>query len=393
MQPLSPKLIFSVADGRLPQNESIRGTLQQPLAKWSREDVRSAREAVKSYRSLHQQYTNSVVEVKRINSKPSVPLEALQKAESERDQLKQRFDKDGKLTWQSLGHVLEKGRLEAMKDLSDYLLNLLDYFRLAVVTLEKIEPDLREMRRYVSDKERGQVTEAQQLQQNLNSQEDPSQAALRRRAGAKQEAIPEPVSSNPSFKNLPIISNHDVRRDKARWQISVNSRSREIQILTEKGEKLVLLIDDLLTAIKANKNREGVKLKFIWNNKEEKMDEIVFASQMERDLFYENIVFSKRGMLSNRQFISTRKSSQQDHLKVFMGTWNMGNGIPPYDANLNHWAPKNLFGAASLPTSPRQINFVFLLNRFSYVIFLRHVRVLLPRSRVSATSGICLSGR
>jgi hypothetical protein len=315
--------------------------LQQPLAKWSREDVRSAREQVKSYRSLHQQYTNSVTEVKRINSKPSVPLDLLQKAELERDQLKQRFDKDSKLTWQSMGHVLEKGRLEAMKDLSDYLLNLLDYYRLAIATLEKIEPDLKEMRRYVSDKERGQQTEAQQLQENLKSQEDPSQ---RRRAGAKQEAIPEPVTGNTTLKNLPIVTVHDVRRDKSRWQVSVNARSREIQVLTDKGEKLVLLIDDLLTAIKANKNREGVKLKFIWNSKEEKIDQLVFPSQMERDLFYENLVFAKRGMLSNRQFVTSRKSSQVDLLKVFMGTWNMGNGIPPYEANLNHWAPKDLFG-------------------------------------------------
>lgn len=316
--------------------------------------MRAAREQVKSYRALHQQYASAVGEVKKINSKPSVPLDQLQKAESERDALKSRFEKDGKLVWQSMGHVLEKGRLEAMKDLSDYLLNLLDYFRLAVVTLEKIEPDLREMRRYVSDKERGQLTEAQQLQKNLDSLDDPANA--KRRAGAKPETITTSASGVDIVKDLPIISTHDVRRDKARWQVTVNARTREVQVLTEKGEKIVTLVDDLLSVIKARKNREGVKLKFVWNNKDEKIDQIVFPSQLERDLFYENLVFTKRSMLSNVQFVTARRTSQQDILKVFMGTWNMGNGIPPYDTDLNHWAPKNLFGIlkpASLSPFPR----------------------------------------
>ena len=90
-----------------------------------------------------------------------------------------------------------------------------------------------------------------------------------------------PNSRASSFRTLcfaQLASNHthDVRRDKSRLQVSLNAKSREIQFLSDKGERVVMQVDDLLSLIKANKNREGVKLKFVWNNKDENSIKLFF---------------------------------------------------------------------------------------------------------------------
>jgi len=61
------------------QIEAINTVLTNPLLRWSRDDVRAAKEQSKNYKALHQTYTDSVYEVKKINSKQSVPLNVLQK--------------------------------------------------------------------------------------------------------------------------------------------------------------------------------------------------------------------------------------------------------------------------------------------------------------------------
>jgi hypothetical protein len=231
----------------------------------------------------------------------------------------------------------------------------------------------------------------QALQDNITRTEQERQAS-RKRAGRLEP--PRPVdesilSEAVTIKNFPLTVMYDVRRDRTRSQLSLNIKTRQISISSEsvrilvviiracrnarvlltlklhQGERLNAPVDDILTLIKASKNSEGTKLKFLWSGtKESKLESFVFNSQMDREQFYESFMFAKKGSL--RYLTTNHRAISVEDLKVFCGTWNMGmicwrftatssfltsnfvpfrtgDAAPPYEVNLNAWLPKDEF--------------------------------------------------
>jgi hypothetical protein len=333
-----------VQNGKIKYNDQINAKLCDPMLNFIRSDVREARLTKKKYDKLHYIYQTAVEKVKEINQSSKVVLSKLQEAEAERDSLKEIFEKNGKSTSMYLLQTYETSKCNIITHLCDYLEAMMEYHSHAYRTLEKIMTDIKKYRELAKKKreELKKLEEANQIVKtqwvkgaaNKNKLLNPRTVAV---SSVRLSGTDRPGYELPSSILFDVVR---VSRRPEKYNMCLNFDKRTLGIRNEKtGETFEVPIDNLLQVIKSHKHSKCIK--FRWRGRETKFDPYSFQSATEREKFYEAFWFMKSGF--TREVLLSRKPPTTRDIKIFCGSWNIGDAPPPYDTPLDCWIPKEQF--------------------------------------------------
>jgi hypothetical protein len=332
-------------------NEQLTLKLCDRMSNFINVEVKEARLMQKKYEKMHLIYQHSIDKVKMINQSSKVVLSKLQEAEAQRDQLKEMFEKTGKMTMHHLTMTIEKSKCDLMSELAELMEAMMEFHNKASKTLEKMIADVQTSRSY-ADKKREQLKKLEEGVPEMMSKKQwtrvsakPSvvtarPASLTRAVGAPSLSAVAPIEA--SAMEIPEIVKFEVTksgRKPERQTFILDIEKRILSIHTDKtGEKYDYPLDKLLQLVPSRRQPRQTKLR--WQGREEKLDRYNFLSILDRDRFHEAYWFAKLRQV-REVILSTRQPVVSRDLKVFCGTWNAGDAPPPYDVPLDSWIPKD----------------------------------------------------
>lgn len=305
-----------------------------------KEEVKSARAISDNYNKLHRSYSNSSQKVNQINRDKKVQLADLAVAEKKRDDLKEEWERDGRVGLQSLEHVYDKSKSTLMFALAEYVQSQLDMHTTAMTTLTKVQAHLGELVHFATQQEALQKSSVVQLQSTLKQEEK-----------MQREIDSAPRSLHPSLLSAAAAQDLYASRCplQASWDAKREGRSSKTNVGFDVRRSALTIgdstfhVDDILSLIKVGK-ADSTKVRITFVNRENKDEQLSFYSSKDREAFYEMFVLLRRGF-GNSFVANTQLPVTHEDIKIWTGSWNMGDAPPDFNAEaaMEAWMPRNKF--------------------------------------------------
>lgn len=325
---------------RQKNSEAAIQNLEGRLTKWAREEVKTARNISDSYGKLHRSYTNSVQKVNQINRDKKVQLSELAVAEKKRDDLKEEWEREGRVGLQSLEHIYDKSRSTLMFALAEYVQSRMDMYSSAMNTLSKIQAHLGELVHFATQQEALQKSSVVQLQSTIQREE-----MLQREFDAAPRSLHPSLMSAVEASSLfasrcPLSSVWEVKREGKTSKVTV---AFDVRTSAMTIGDVTWHVDDILALTKAHR-LDSTKVKITFVNREYKDENLSFHSTKDREAFYEMFCLLRRG-LANSFVADTKLPVTHEEVKVWTGSWNLGDAPPEFsnEAAMENWMPRNKF--------------------------------------------------
>lgn len=351
-----------------------------------KEEVKTARTISDNYNKLHRSYTNSAQKVNQINRDKKVQLSELAVAEKKRDDLKEEWERDGRVGLQSLEHIYDKSKSTLMFALAEYVQSQLDMHTSAMTTLTKVQAHLGELVHFASQQEALQKSSVVQLQSTLQEEEKMQRAIDSAPRSAHPSLMSAAAAQELYGSRCPLQASWDAKREGRSSKLSVGFDVRKSAMNI--GDA-TYHVDDIMALTKVGK-LDATKVRITFVNRENKDENLSFYSSKDREAFYEMFVLLRRGF-GNSFVANTQLPVTHEEVKVWTGSWNMGDAPPDFNAEaaMEAWMPKNKFDfyVLSLQESEYTPRSGYLTAEDDFFQFMR-VRIYFSSSliRVSVTS-------
>jgi hypothetical protein len=314
--------------------------LETKLQKWSRDEVKSARNIADSYGKLHRTYSNSAHKVNQINRDKKVQLSELAVAEKKRDDLLAEWEREGRVGLQSLEHIYDKSKSTLMFALAEFVQARLDMYSSSMATLTKIQAHLGELVHFATQQEALQRSSVVQLQSTIQREEKLQKEIDNAPRSLHPSLMSAAAASALYASRCPLQSSWDAKREgrSSKTTVGFDVRTCALSIGDASWH-----VEDILALTKAHKT-DSTKVKITFVNREYKDEGLSFYSTKDREAFYEMFCLLRRGF-ANSFVASTQTPVTHEEVKIWTGSWNMGDAPPEFnnEQGMENWMPRNKF--------------------------------------------------